>query len=114
MLKRYGYPILIILIISLGLNLLRSLLYGSFYNSLFIILYACLLFSFGVSLNLYKRSKNQSWFKKLVISFFLIFFLVWQLGYVMIPELKSFFNLLGFTDNVISLIYIYCGWSFFD
>ena len=113
MLKRYGYPLFIILIISLGLNILRGIFNNQF-NALFIILYACLLFSYGVSLNLYKRSKNQSWFKKLVISFFIIFFLVWQLGYVMIPELKSFFNMLGVTDNIISLIYIYCGWSFFD
>ena len=114
MLKRYVYPLLIILIISLGLNLLRNILQDAFFNPLFIILNASLLFAFGMHLNIYKRSKNQAWFKKLVISFFLIFFLVWQLDYIMIPELKGIFNMLGINGSIISLVYIYCGWAFFD
>ena len=44
----------------------------------------------------------------------MIFFLVWELGYIMIPELKNAFDLVGISGAVVYLVYIYCGWSFFD
>ena len=52
--------------------------------------------------------------KKVIVSFVMIFFLVWDLGYIMIPELKAVFDNLGIIGYIVYLIYIYCGWSFFD
>lgn len=114
MFKRYGLPMLIMIVLGIGINILQSFLHGEIGNIIIKITICALLFSFGLVLNNRKRSRNESWFKKIVISFFLIFFLVWDLGYIMIPQLKSFFNLLGINGLIIYLVYICCGWSFFD
>ena len=112
--KRYGLPLLIILLIGISMSVLSSLLTGGLGIAVLKILRCCLLFLFGLSLDLKKHRRNQSWLKKLIIAFFLIFFLIWDLGYVMLPELKQVFNFLGIYGYIIYLIYIYCGYAFFD
>lgn len=114
MYKKYFLPIGIILLMSIGLRWLDPILNGVVGDGLIIVLRAVLLFSFGLSLNLHKRKRYESWVRKVVISFVMIFFLVWELGFVMIPELKTIFDYLGLYGYIVYLIYIYCGWSFFD
>ena len=43
-----------------------------------------------------------------------MFFLLWALGYIVFPQLKSIFNFLGIQGFVIYMVYVYCGWAFFD
>ena len=114
MYRRYILPLLLLLALSLGLRWLGLILTGDVGNALLIILRAVLLFSFGMSLNIAKRRRYESWVKKVIVSFVFIFFLVWDLGYVMIPELKTIFDLMGLSGYIVYLIYIYCGYVFFD
>ena len=39
-------------------------------------------------------------------------FLLWDLGYIVFPQLKSIFNFLGIQGFVIYMVYVYCGWAF--
>lgn len=114
MYKKYFLPIAILLCLSLGLRWLAPLLSGDIGEMFIIILRAGLLFAFGLSLNVSKRRRYETWIRKVIISFVMIFFLVWELGLIMIPELKNIFDTLGFSGYIVYLIYIYCGWSFFD
>lgn len=114
MYKKYFMPILVLLILSLGLRWLEVLLTGQIGFIIITILRASLLFWFGLTLNVSHRRRNEKWFRKVLISFVFIFFLVWDLGYIMIPELKAFFNNIGLYGYIVYLIYIYCGWAFFD
>ena len=114
MFRKYFLPLAIILILAVGLRWLDPLLNGELGNALIIVLRAVLLFGFGLSLNISKKRRYETWLRKVIISFVFIFFLVWDLGYIMIPELKRFFDYLGLTGYIVYLIYIYCGWSFFD
>ena len=106
--RRYGIPFLIMIVSGLIVRLfqLRSVLVT--------IAIAVSLFAFGLSLHIHKKRRDESWFKKLVISFFLMFFLLWDLGYIVFPQLKSIFNFLGIQGFVIYMVYVYCGWAFFD
>ncbi len=114
MYKKYLLPIAILLCLSLGIRWLSPLLNGAVGDAIIIILRAFLLFAFGLSLNATKRRRYETWVRKVIVSFVMIFFLVWELGYIMIPELKAVFANLGVTGYIVYLIYIYCGWSFFD
>ena len=114
MYRKYFLPIAVLLGLSLGVRWLDPLLNGTLGEAIIIILRAVLLFCFGISLNIAKRKRYETWVRKVLISFVFIFFLVWDLGYIMIPELKTVFNYLGLYGYIVYLIYIYCGWSFFD
>lgn len=114
MYRKYFLPIAVLLGLSLGVRWLDPLLNGTLGEAIIIILRAVLLFCFGLSLNIAKRKRYETWVRKVLISFVFIFFLVWDLGYIMIPELKTIFNYLGLYGYIVYLIYIYCGWSFFD
>ena len=114
MYRKYFLPIAVLLGLSLGVRWLDPLLNGTLGEAIIIILRAVLLFCFGLSLNIAKRKRYETWVRKVLISFVFIFFLVWDLGYIMIPELKTVFNYLCLYGYIVYLIYIYCGWSFFD
>lgn len=112
--RRYGLPFLIMIVGGLIVRLFNNYLPGAVRSVLVTIAVAVILFAFGLSLNIHKKRRDESWFKKLVISFFLIFFLLWDLGYIVFPQLKSVFNFLGIQGFVIYMVYVYCGWAFFD
>ena len=114
MYRKYLLPIALILCLSLGIRWLAPFLTGSVGTAIIVILRACILFGFGLSLNYAKRKRYETWVRKVVISFVFIFFLVWDLGFIMLPELWTIFDSLGVSGYIVYLIYIYCGWSFFD
>lgn len=113
MFNRYLKPLLIIFILAFVLNWIASITPDNF-NFLIIITRCFLLFYFGISLSFKNGKKNQAWLSKIIISFVVIFFLVWELDYIMIPQLKNFFDFVGFNGYIIYLIYIYCGYCFFQ
>lgn len=105
---------MILILGGLLVRLEASFLSGSIANTLVIITRALVMFGFGISLNTAKRRRNESWLKKIFVSFFLIFFIFWDLGYVVLPQLKVFFNFLGIEGFVLNCFYVYLGASFFD
>lgn len=114
MYKKYIMPIIVLLIMSVGLRWLDLIITGQIGFIIITVLRALLLFWFGLTLNVTHRRRNETWLRKVIISFVFIFFLVWDLGYIMIPELKSFFDSIGLYGYIVYLIYTYCGWAFFD
>ena len=114
MYKKYLLPLALILALAMGIYWSKPLLKGEIGNALIILIRSGLLFGFGLSLNVGKKRRYETWLRKVIISFVFIFFLIWDLGYIMIPELKAVFNSLGINGYIVYLIYIYCGWSFFD
>ena len=112
--RRYGILFLIMIVSGLIVRLFNLYLPVSIRSTLVTIAIAVSLFAFGLSLHIHKKRRDESWFKKLVISFFLMFFLLWDLGYIVFPQLKSIFNFLGIQGFVIYMVYVYCGWAFFD
>lgn len=107
-------PIAVMLLMSIGLRWLSVVLTGELGNAIIILLRSLLLFWYGLTLNNSHKRRNETWLRKVIISFVFIFFLVWDLGYIMIPELKNFFDNIGLYGYIVYLIYIYCGWAFFD
>ncbi|MFV0598824.1 MAG: hypothetical protein ACK5M0_03770 [Bacteroidales bacterium] len=106
-LKNTGYPVGVLIIGGLLIRFLGPVI-GVELN---VVLVAAICFWFGVMLHQGKRSKE--WVHKFVIAFFFLFFLFWDMGYVVLPELKIFFNWIGLNGMITHLIYVYCGWSFF-
>lgn len=112
--RKYGVPILVMIVGGILVKVESEIFSSNFANTLIIITKALVMFAFGISLSLSKRKRNESWLKKIIISFFLLFFIFWDLGYIVVPALKSFFNLIGISGFVIHLFYVYLGYAFFD
>lgn len=112
--RRYGLPFCIMIGSGLLVRLLNTYLIGDVRFTLVSITTALALFCFGMSLNVHKKRRTESWIKKLLISFVFLFFMLWSLGYILFPELKTFFSFLGIEGFVIYMVYAYCGWAFFD
>ncbi len=111
---RYALPFIIMVVSSLLVRLIRTYIRGAFSTELVAIVIALCLFCFGLSLNIKKRSRYESWLKKVLLSFILLFFVCWDLGYVVFPAIKSVFDFFGINGFVVYMVYIYCGWAFFD
>lgn len=114
LMKKYLYPILTLICLAIGLNILPMILSHALLIIVKTIFISVMLFIFGMLLNVRKRSRYESWFKKVVLSFLWFFFLFYQFGYIMIPQLHRLFQLLGIQGIIIYFIYIYLGWAFFD
>lgn len=107
--NRYGYPIVVMVVSGLLLRLLYTFVPNA---ELITIIRACCFFAFGLSL--FNRKRSNGWVKKLFIAFLFIFFVLWECGYIVLPQIKSFFDFVGITGIVIYMFYIFCGYTFFD
>lgn len=117
--KNLGLPLLIIII---GTLLYR--LVSNFNMILFIpaslvltLIKAFTCFSFGMALKTHKRKRSGEWVGKLIISFVMFFYICLSLGYLDgFGDLIRVLNMLGLTHQTMAvpLIYILCGYLFFD
>ena len=110
--KKFGLPILIILILSFCLGYLERLLNAEALI-LVTILRAGLLFYLGICLRPGNK-RSQRWVGKVVISFIFALFLVYEMGYLPFYEVNAFLGFLGIRGYIIFLIYVICGCFFFD
>jgi len=111
--KRFAVPLGILVFGGWSIRILQSILQGEDEKFMVAIVIAMVCFAFGISLNPF-RKKKQTWLKKVIVSFVLLFFLLWNLGYLVLPQLKIIMNLLAIEGFIIYLIYVFCGWTFFD
>ena len=111
--KRYGYPLGIVIFGGWLIRILQAILESSAEIIIIKIVIAVICFGFGLSLNPVRKRK-QTWIKKLLVAFVLIFFLLLDLGYLSIPQLQTILHLLAIEGVVVYLIYVFCGWTFFD
>ncbi len=112
--RRYILPLLVLMLGALLIRIEYVLFSGSIENTLVIVTQALVMFGFGITLNAFRKRKNEGWILKIIISFLLLFFIFWDLGIIVFPELKSFFETIGFTGFVVHCFYVYLGYSFFD
>lgn len=105
--RNVGYPLCVLMIGGLLVRFLSP--YVS--NEIVIILISVVCFAFGVSLHYGKKSNG--WVQKFIVAFFFLFFLFWDLGAIVLPQLRQFFTIVGINGFVIHLFYVFCGWSFF-
>ena len=77
---RYALPCIIMIVSSLLVRLIRTYIQGAFKTELVAIVIALCLFCFGLSLNIKKRSRYESWLKKVLLSFILLFFCMLGFG----------------------------------
>ncbi|MGN1398695.1 MAG: amino acid permease [Erysipelotrichaceae bacterium] len=111
--KRYGYPLIVIVLASLLLYLFRTYVSVSDQYTIYIILESLALFIFGVYLNGYKSRKSNGWVKKFIVFFAFMLLVFMQLG---IFELKIISVVLSFiraNSIIYFMLYVYLGYIFF-
>ncbi len=112
--RKYGLPFLILLLGSFGLQLVREYVYVSFKETLLAILTALLLFIFGASLNDHKKTRNDTWLKKMLIMFVYIAFILIYLNVIRIDAISVAMATIGFTNVIYYMLFIYFGYIFFS
>lgn len=111
--KKYTYPLVLLFVGAFLLRLLDNYTSGVTFDRIIVILKVALLFSFGLALNLHSKRK-QTWVKKVVVSFIVVFLTIYSMGFIVIPQVAFLINFLGIYGFVLDLVFIFCGWTFFD
>lgn len=111
--KRYGVPLIVIVVGSLVLFAFRNYLSIPNMNTIYNVLIACLLFMYGVYLNGYKSKKGDTWIKKFIIMALFILLLLNQLGVLYVAMISKVLNMIGATSLIYYMLYIYLGYIFF-
>lgn len=113
MFKKYILPLLAILLLSIFLNYFSKILEPNF-TFLVIIIRCFLLLLIGFIFSNAKYHKKQNWLPKVLFSIVILIFLFNELNFIEIPGLLEIFNYLGIKGFLVYLIYIYCGYCFFQ
>ena len=112
--KKYGIPILVVILGSIVHGIATDILDFASAAAICTIIKVAVIFGFGVSLGPQQFKSQKGWGKKVLISVLIFFLICWELGYFAFPSLRYLMNFLGLTTFGFSLIYVYCGWIFFD
>jgi hypothetical protein len=112
--KKYVYPLILLLASSVLLMLIRT--YTSFEGkeALLNILTLLLLFSFGASLNDHHKTREDTWLKKMIIMVVFVLVALVYLNILNISFLNTAFSFLGFTSVIYHMLFIYFGYIFFS
>ena len=54
-----------------------------------------------------QRKRSNAWVKKLIIAFLFLFFVFWDCGYIVLPQLKQAFDFIGISGFVIYMFYVF-------
>jgi hypothetical protein len=111
---RYGLPFVILIVTGLLVRLEQIFLSGTVETTICSVTMILGAFAFGISLNRQRRRRNESWLKKIVISFLLVYFLLMDLGIVLLPSIMEFFQMIGISGSLLNLLIVYLGYCFFD
>lgn len=112
--KKYFLPLLGIILTGFSLHHLAKIWFGQ-WGFLWLSLWRCIgYFMIGVSLRFLRKRRKENYWKKLAISVTMIFLLMLEWGYLPTSIIKNTFSFLGLEGNMLHLLYLYCGWLFFD
>lgn len=111
--KKYGWPLITILLGSFIIKLVKDYIFVSFSNILVTVLISLLLFIFGAVCNQHHSHGGADWIKKFIIAALYVFLVIIQLGVFSWPALQMVFSTLGVTSIIYYLFYIYLGYIFF-
>ena len=110
--RRYGIPLLTLLLGYLVYYLARLYVPGSFKSEVLCILQALALFAFGASMSTHNR-KSSTWVKKTAIIVAMVFLIAGQLHLLEISEINIIFAKLGPNSFLFCMLYTYFGFIFF-
>ena len=111
--KRYGLPLIVIIISSIGLYLFKNYAFFDSKGTWLVIFTALALFIFGVYLNGAKSKKNDTWIKKFIVFSLFILLIIMQLGLLYVKTIAIFFDIIGANSLIYYIFYIYLGYIFF-
>lgn len=112
--RKLGIPFLIIFISALVTKLSSIYLSGILTSTIFKILIVIALCVFGASLNVSRKKRNYSVWKKVVSILMVIFLLFMQLGLFSFSSVAHLFSIFGIDAFYINMLYIFCGYMFVD
>jgi hypothetical protein len=110
--RRYGIPIAILIGGGWLIRIIGWIFSGNTATTLRIVATALVLFFFGM--NLYFHKRNRTWLKKVIVSFVLLFFILYELGTFALPLLVNIMYYGAIEGVIIKMVYVYLGWLFFD
>lgn len=114
--RKFGLPMMIIIVGTILYRIIGE--FGFAYKGVVLeLIKAFTFFAFGMALNTYKKKRSSAWVGKLIISFVMFFYIFYSLGYLGgFGSLIHFLNIVGLLHPVmaIPLIYVLCGFLFFD
>ncbi len=111
--RRYGIPLIVIIISSIGLYLFKNYAFFTYKGTMTVILTALALFIYGIYLNIGKSKKSDTWIKKFIVFSFFILLIMMQLGLFRIRFISIFLDIIGADNLIYSMLYIYLGFIFF-
>lgn len=111
--RRYGFPLIVIVISSIGLYLFKNYAFFVDKGIWTVILTALALFIFGVYLNNAKSKKSDTWIKKFIVFTFFILLVIMQIGLLRIKFISIFLDVIGADSLIYYMFYIYLGYIFF-
>lgn len=109
--KRYGVPLLVIVLSSLLMYVARA--YVGINSTATSVLVAGVLFVFGIYLNTYRSKKGDTWIQKFIVMALFILLLLIQLGLINIPIINKFLSIIEANTMVYYMFYVYFGYIFF-
>ena len=112
--RKYGLPLLILFVSSFLLEIIRQYVYVSFKAGFLTVILAILLFAFGASLNDHRKTRGDTWLKKMIFMFIFVIFVLLQMRVVHFDFIDIAFSTIGFTDVIYQMMYIYLGYVFFS
>ena len=111
--KRYGYPLIVIVLASLILYLFRTYVSVTDQYTIYTILQNISLFIFGVYLNGYKGRKSNSWVKKFIVFFVFLILTFMQLSIFELSIISFVLSFIKANSFIYLMLYVYLGYIFF-
>ena len=111
--KRYGYPLIVIVFASLILYLFRTYVSVADQYTIYTILQNISLFIFGVYLNGYKGRKSNGWVKKFIVFFVFLILTFMQLSIFELSIISFVLSFIKANSFIYLMLYVYLGYIFF-
>lgn len=112
--RKLGVPFLIIFLSALITKLISTYLAIFLTSALYKIMIVIALCTFGYFLNVSRRKRHDSVWKKVVAVLIVIFLLFMQLNLFTFSSVAALFNVFGIDAFYINMLYIFCGYMIAD
>ena len=112
--RKLGVPFLIIFLSALITKLITIYFAALMSTALYKIMIVIALCTFGYYLNVSRRKRNDSVWKKVVAVLIVIFLLFMQLNLFTFASVAHLFNIFGIDAFYINMLYIFCGYMIAD
>lgn len=112
--RKLGVPFLIIFLSALATKLISTYLSMFLTTALYKIIVVIALCTFGYFLNVSRRRRSDTVWKKVIAVLIVIFLLFMQLNLFTFSSVASLFSFFGIDAFYINMLYIFCGYMIAD